>query len=759
LARFHPESIALVLIVLATWAAYSNSLHGPFILDDEYNILTNPSIRNLTDLPAVLSPPNHGETVTGRPLLNLSLAINFAISGSEVRGYHITNLVIHILGALLLFGILHRTFLMPSMRDAWAVHATWLALVIALLWAVHPLQTESVTYIVQRAESLVGLFYLLTLYCVLRGAQLADGLKNGLTDGLTDDHANGFDGTKTAKNAVSPTLWYVAAVAACLLGMASKEVMVSVPVVILLYDRAFMAGSFREAWRRRKTLYLALACTWVLLAWLIVQSHGRGGSAGFGTEISSGAYLCTQFGAITHYLRLCVWPYPLVLDYGSVTAQNATEIVPYAFIVGGLGVGTVVALWRWPKVGFLGVWFFAILAPSSSIVPVVTQTIAEHRMYLPLAAVMTSLTLLFFAGGRFLVRRGVFSQETLSWCGACVAACVVFGLAGMTFHRNQDYRNELAIWQDVVEKLPCHARALVNLGNALVRSQRPDEAIPYIERSLAIHENAVEAHVALGAAKAAAGRVHESIPHYQRALELNPKFAPACNNLGLALAHEGRWKEAAEWFERAADANPYDGDAYYHLGNAWLRLGQPEKGLAYLQKALELEPQKASIYNDIGSALARKGQIDEAMRYFRQAIAVRPDLPEGYNNLGMALASTGHSKDALTQYAKALEVQPNFAYACANMAWLKATSSDAAVRDGEEAVRLAEHAVQASREKNVNLLDTLAAAYAEAGQFADAVRTEQQAIALALEQNNAGMASGLKARLELYESGKPYRER
>ncbi len=245
---------------------------------------------------------------------------------------------------------------------------------IALLWAIHPLQTESVTYIVQRAESLVGLFYLLTLYCFIRGATSGRGryLVRRRRAGLPAGH--GQQGSY---------------------GLG--------PVDVLLYDRAFLAGSFREAWRRRHGFYLALAATWLLLGWLVIVAGNRGGSAGFGAAVGCWAYLCTQFGAIVHYLKLSVWPHPLLFDYGRDTVPMTLAILPDAILVALLGLATLVALWRWPKVGFLGAWFFAILAPTSSIVPVATQVVAEHRMYLPLAAVVTAVTL---AGYLVLCRVG-----------------------------------------------------------------------------------------------------------------------------------------------------------------------------------------------------------------------------------------------------------------------------------------------------------------------------------------------------------------
>ncbi len=227
------------LIVLVTAAAFSSSFAGVFVFDDEFAITNNPTIRQLWPIWTTLCPPRHGETVTGRPLLNLSLAINYAISGYGVWSYHAVNLAIHILGALLLFGILRRTFLLPTMRDRWGAAALPLAFVVALLWAIHPLQTESVTYIVQRAESLVGMFYLLTLYCFIRGTSVAGSGVRG--QGLRKFSVFSFQFRRIHPSSfiLPPVAWYAGSVLACLLGMASKEVMISAPLVVLLYDRTF----------------------------------------------------------------------------------------------------------------------------------------------------------------------------------------------------------------------------------------------------------------------------------------------------------------------------------------------------------------------------------------------------------------------------------------------------------------------------------------------------------------------------------------
>ncbi len=237
-----------------------------------------------------------------------------------------------------------------------------LAFSITLLWILHPLQTESVTYVSQSAESLMGLLYLLTLYCLVRRAE-----------------ADGQGGR----------LWQCLCVAACLLGMGTKEVMVSAPLVALLYDRAFLSGSFRDAWRRRRPLYSCLAATWLPLALLVLSTHGRGGTAGFGSGVSPWpSYAMNQLQAIVHYLGLCFWPQPLIFDYGSVLSPPTLRVLPYALAIAGLLALTAWGLLRRPVLDFLGACFFLILAPSSSIIPVATEKMAEHRMYLPLIPVV-----------------------------------------------------------------------------------------------------------------------------------------------------------------------------------------------------------------------------------------------------------------------------------------------------------------------------------------------------------------------------------
>lgn len=337
--------LALGLLAGAVLAAYHNSLHGPFILDDKLSIVDNTDLRHLTT--TLRENPLAGATLVGRPILRLSLWVNYTLGGKEVRGFHVLNLVLHALTAFVLWGLLRRILESPHLKDRYGKPAPWLALAISLIWAVHPLQTESVTYVVQRAEILGGLFYLLTLYAVARTAQA---------------------------DSVRWRFWYGASIVLCLTGLASKETVATAPLVALAMDRVFFAQSWRRLWKERGGFYAALAGSWAWLGLLTWVSHNRNGSAGFGLGMPWWTYALTQPYYLCRYLGLSVWPHALVLDYGAYLAHSVGEVAPYAAIILLLLALTILALWRTPALGFCGLWFFLILAPTSSVVPLVTQT-------------------------------------------------------------------------------------------------------------------------------------------------------------------------------------------------------------------------------------------------------------------------------------------------------------------------------------------------------------------------------------------------
>ena len=346
--------------------------------------------------------------------------------------------------------------------------------------------------------------------------------------------------------------------------MASKEVMVSAPLMVLLYDRAFVSESLGEAWRRRWRLYLALASTWIVLGCLLPVSFRNAARNANINHLVWWQYLLTEPGVILHYLRQSVWPHPLCFDYcGWPMANSWRSIVPPALMMAvllGAGVWAWVANSAW---GFLGAWFFLILAPSSSIIPCDSPAY-EHRMYLSLAAV----AVLAVMGIRALVGRRT----------VVVVVALVIGLGALTWRRNQDYRSALTLWSDTVAKRPDNARAHDGFGNALRRSGKVTEAIRQYEQALRIKPDYAEAHNNLGFALWQAGRVQEAMGHYEQALRIKPDFAEAHNNLGNVLAQSGKVQEAIGHYEQALRIKPDYAEAHNNLGNCPGASGQRAGG-------------------------------------------------------------------------------------------------------------------------------------------------------------------------------------
>jgi tetratricopeptide (TPR) repeat protein len=632
-----------LLVIAAGLVAYHNSFTGAFIFDDRGSIVDNRTIRQLWPLGPVLTKADYA-TVVSRPLLNLSLAINYALGGTNSLGYHVVNIAVHVLAGLALFGVLRRTFRLPSLQGHLLSRApTGLALTATLLWTVHPLQTESVTYVCQRAESLAGLFYLLVFYSVLR-----------------------------AVDSPYPHRWYGLAVLACWLGVTTKETLVTAPLLLLFYDRFFLTTSWKTSIQSRWALYLGLASSWILLALLMFHSGGRANSAGFGRGMSAWEYACTQPYYIVHYLMLGFWPKSLVLDYGMYVAKRPAEIIPYTLIIGALVVATLWCLRVSPKLGYCGLWFFGTLAPTSSFVPLITQTGAEHRMYLPLAALVVlvvtgSYELLTFTG-----RNAHMPKRWRRHIAYSVVGVLVVALGWLTVRRNEDYRSELSIWADTVAKRPANWRALGSLGEALARAGKVTDAIRCWEQALRLEPDLAEAHNNLGIALHRAGKVQEAIEQYEEALRIKPDYADAHNNLGSVLMELGRTSEARGHFEQALRIKPDYGDAHCNLGSVLTRQGRLPEAISHFDQALHINPDFAKAHNNLGVVLMSQGRLQAAIDQYEQALHIDPDYAEAHFNLGSALQRAGQIKKAIEHYEQALRINPDFAQAQRNLARARA---------------------------------------------------------------------------------------
>jgi tetratricopeptide (TPR) repeat protein len=608
---------AALLVVAAVWA-YSTSFGGVLVLDDVRAIERNPTITALWPLSIPLSPPT-GSTVAGRPVANLTFAINYALAPADVRdvftpggpsapgggapflrnirGYHLANLLIHIAAGLVLFGIVRRTLVSAPFRRRFAGAATWLAFAVSLVWVVHPLQTESVTYIVQRVESLAGLFYLLTLYCAIRAIGEPDR-----------------------------RLWTIAAILACALGMATKEVMVTAPILVWLWARTFSP----DRSRRIRPLVAGLPATWIVLGVLVLHEH-RVPSVELGGA-TVWRYLLTQTAVVAHYLRLAIVPSPLVFLYTWPLATSFGSVAAQAVLIVALAGLSVFGLVRRHPLGFAGVWFFLILAPTSTALPIVTEVAAEHRMYLPLASFVACVVVgVYLAGGRVASRfrstpHG--SRRAATGVALLLALVAAVGLGTTTRARNLDYSSAERLWQDTVRKQPDNQRARVAYAEALAN----------------------------------AGRLEEAEAQYRAAVQLAPADATALARLGGVLAARGKLDEAIEHFERALTSRPGDLDADRGLGLAYAARSQDALALPHLERALAAQPGDVAVLGQFATILAdsrdlslRDGPraVDLAERAVR--LTSRHD-PTSLEILSVALASVDRYADAAAAATEALAI-------------------------------------------------------------------------------------------------------
>ncbi len=607
---------ASFVLGIALLAAYANTFAVPFVYDDVPGIAENTTIHRLGT--AFMPPP--GTTASGRPFLNFTFALNYAISGYAVWSYHALNLVIHALATLTLFGLVRRTLKLPALAGRWGALSGPLALAVAALWGLHPTATESVTYTVQRAESLMGLCYLATMYGFVRSVE-----------------------------AERPRRWQVFSFSACLLGMMTKEVMVSAPLMVLLYDRSFVAGEFRTAWRARRGYYGALLTTWIPLALLVASGGGtRGGTVGFGTGLTWVSYLLTQFEAIARYVGLAFWPSPLVFEYGPFLITNAAGVVPFALVVLPLLIGTLVALRKAPRWGFLGAWFFAMLAVTS-LVPGTTQMIVEHRMYLSLAAISVVVVMALHAWlGRY------------AWA-ACALAAVALGI--VTSRRNEDYRTEVSLWSVTVAQRPGNALAHGDLANALVSAGRVEESLTHYQEALQLAGTYPVTHYDYGLALARVGRTAEALAQFERAVALKPDFARAHAEAGLLLFEAQRPAEAIPHYEQALRVLPRDAETHGNFANALFVTGRTEEALAHYVESLGLRPGDPETHYNFGNSLFRLGRFAEAVREYDAALKARAAFPDAHYNAAMALIRLSRSAEAVPHLRAAVDEKPDFAAA------------------------------------------------------------------------------------------------
>jgi Flp pilus assembly protein TadD len=393
----------------------------------------------------------------------------------------------------------------------------------------------------------------------------------------------------------------------------------------------------------------------------------RGGTVGFGAGISWWAYAITQFRAIATYLRLSFWPSPLLFSYGLTLGGPFWVLTIDAVLVLGLVGASVVGVLRGSKLGFLGVWYFAILAPTSSIVPVSTELMAEHRVYLSLAAVAC---LVAVAGHALLGRLGGllgWGARLVTVLGLGATLAVAATEIGATRSRNKVYSSVYALWADTVARSPDDAGARNNLGNALVDDGRLDEAIEEFRAASRISPGYSDPHQNLGNVLTRMGRDADAVSEYRQALPGNPGNANVLLNLGRALRKTGDAAGATDAFDRALGGHSESSVVWYDLGSAFMDEGQSDKALAAFGKALALRPDYPDALLDHAGLLAQSGQVGEAIQEFQSLVRLEPDAPDVHNDFGTLLAQSGDFAGATREFREAVRLKPDYAEARSNL--------------------------------------------------------------------------------------------
>ena len=534
-----------LVIVVAPLLFYWNALPAPFMFDDQSAIVQNESIRDLSRLRSALSPPEN-TPVAGRPLVNLSFAVNYGTAGLDVGWYRATNLALHIGCALVLFGLVRRT-----------TNSTDVATAAALLWATHPLNTEVVNYITQRTEGLMAFCYLATLFAA-----------------------------RAAAGPQGRTLWTVTAIASCAAGMACKETMVTAPLVVVLYDRVFLFDSFTAAVQDRWKLYMGLAATWVVLL-VLVSSQGQTLSSGFSTaQVSPWTYLLNQTVMLTRYIRLALWPDALVLYYGWPLPLTLGDVWVNALLVLALLVLTGIAWAVRPRAGFVLAAVFVTLAPTTSVLPIATEVGAERRMYLPLMALAAAAAvgLLRFRHGRVLL------------------AAVVLIYGSFTVRRNAEYSSPLRMAETVLARWPS-ANAHYMVGTELAAAGRHDDAVTALERAAADYP---PAYYPLGVELLASGRADQGIQALETFVQREPDTLAARAahaTLANALSERRQFAQAIPHYRAYLAREPGDGRAWTGLGIALVSTGDLTGSLAALPTVSGVPVTGAPVMSTKGAAI------------------------------------------------------------------------------------------------------------------------------------------------------------
>jgi tetratricopeptide (TPR) repeat protein len=696
---------SLLLIAVVCLVAYSNTFRVPFQFDDPGNIDGKPFVK---DIGMFFDPARFSEdsVFIMRTVAYFTFAVNYRVHGTDVVGYHVVNLLFHILNAFFVYFLVLMTFKTPYFSNPSSPPLSlrggrvglFIPLFAALLFASHPVLTQAVTYIVQRAASLATLFYLLSLVMYIKGRLASQRQVEAEVKDEKDSASNLKPQSSVSASALA---FFVFSFLSAILAMKTKEMAFTLPLIIVLYEFIFFTGSVKK-----RVLYLLPLLLTMLIIPFSLMSIGEptgeiigdvSEAARVNTDISRWNYLFTQFPVIVTYIRLLFFPVNQNVDYDYPLYHSFFDpkvILSFLFLLLIFGIGVYlmyksrqkasgegqeeknrgregvspiafhllpIACYRLIAFGIF--WFFITLSVESSIIPI-ADVIFEHRLYLPSVGFFIAVTAVLFTVWERLKGKAEWVDKVVA--GGLIA--VILLLSGATYLRNNVWQSELSLWRDIVQKSPMKARANNGLGIAYQREGRLNEAIENFARAVALDPSYDVAHNNLGVAYFKKNLLGPALEEINRAIALDPEMAMSYNNRGLVYAALGEIDRAVEDYLVAIRLDPSYGEAYHNLGYAYHRKGLYDKAVEEYTTAIGIVPDNAIYYSNRGLAYAARGDFEKAVADYMKTLALDPGFADAYAGMGVVNGELGRFDAAVEDFTKAISLDSSNASAYVNRA-------------------------------------------------------------------------------------------
>ncbi len=622
----------ILLIFSAGIIAYANSFDCSFHFDDG-NVFHS----SVTEGSATIG--QWMRLFPNRPVGILTFFVNFQLHGLDVWGYHLVNLIIHLTNAFLVWWLTWLTLSTPVMKDtAISRHKAMMAFLTGLLFATHPLATQSVTYIVQRFASLATLFYLLSLALFVKGK---------LWQGVNTIRSFLFGGS----------------IICAVLGVLTKEMVFTLPFAIILYHGCFLKTGPWKLAIKDKDLIIPFSICVIFILWalsIVGLQHFDPVPPiqGYAYSISMKEYFLTQFSVILTYIRLFILPIQQNFDYDYPLSTGFFQLrtfVSFSLLLGIIAAG-VLLFNRYRLISFGIFWFFLTLSVESSIIPISQNVIFEHRTYLSgfgFFLALTSSVFYFFKDRHFKI-----------------AVMTLFTIASvntmLTYQRNKIWKNEHTFWADCLKKSPDKARPNNNFGLVMLAEGKTEKAIEYFNKAVRMTPDFIFFYNNRGAAYAKLGQYQRAIDDYDQAIRLKPDHSAAYYNKGNVYSDLGQYAEAIKNYKEAIRVKPNFAGAYNNLATTYLKLGQYQQAIVNCNEAIRLNPHDANGYYNRGVAYGKKGQRQHEIDDYNEAIRLKPDDADAYYNRGNAYGALGQAKQAIENWNQTIRLKPDYASAYNN---------------------------------------------------------------------------------------------